>query len=66
MNKYLCKCIAPGCSFFISVEAENMIEAVEKMLEKGDSHYFENHPDMPVLSDKKIKECIRKNIRKVD
>ncbi len=66
MNKYTCMCIVPRCSFAIRVETETPKEAVEKMIKTGEDHLLKSHPDVPVMDDEKIRECVRSNIKKVD
>lgn len=65
MGKYNCKCIAPGCHHVFLVEADTLEEAVQKVIFLGNEHNFKNHPDMPILSDEKLKTLVSKRIQKV-
>ncbi|KKS92757.1 MAG: hypothetical protein UV68_C0036G0021 [Candidatus Collierbacteria bacterium GW2011_GWC2_43_12] len=65
MGKYTCKCIVPGCSKLFLVDAASENKAIDEILMEGESHNFEDHSEMPILSEEKIKSLVVKGIKKV-
>lgn len=65
MGKYNCKCIAPGCTHLFLVEANTLEEGVQKVIDLGNAHNYQSHPEMPILSDEKIRVLVTKRIEKV-
>jgi hypothetical protein len=58
MGKYTCKCISPGCDKCFEAEAGNKEEAIKLLFEKGESHNFDFHPELPIISDEHKKKLL--------
>lgn len=65
MSKYSSGCMTPGCDHSFLVEAQGSEEALKKILEESKWHNYDFHPEMPILSEDKIKEIVLRSLKKV-
>ncbi len=61
--KYSFKCPAP-CNYEIKVDAQNDNEAVDKIMAAGKVHAKSAHPDMPPMSEQKMKDMFKAGMKK--
>lgn len=58
--------MAPGCNHHFVVDAEESNEAVSRILKEENDHNFECHPEMPIITDEKMRSLVKKGVRKIE
>jgi predicted small metal-binding protein len=61
--KYSFTCPAP-CNYEIKIDAQNDDEALKKIMEAGGVHAKKAHPDMPPMTEEKLKNMFRSGMKK--
>ncbi|MDI6857999.1 MAG: hypothetical protein QME71_06760 [Dehalococcoidia bacterium] len=60
--KYSFTC--PACGHPLTVEAQNDEDAVERLMERGESHMLEMHPESSNVSEEEMRGMVRSQMRK--
>ena len=61
--KYSFTC-PPPCNYEIKIDAQNDDEALKKIMEAGAVHAKKAHPDMPPMTEEKLKNMFRSGMKK--
>ncbi len=61
--KYSFTCPAP-CNFEVKVNANNDDEAVDRIIEAGEVHRKQAHPDMPSMTREQLTSVVRSGMKK--
>ena len=62
--RYLFKC--PGaCNYALMINAQNDDEAVDRIIETGEVHRKETHPDIPSMTREQLRNIVRSGMKKV-
>jgi predicted small metal-binding protein len=61
--KYSFTCPAP-CNYEIKIDAQNDDEALKKIMEAGVVHAKKAHPNMPPMTEEKLKNMFRSGMKK--
>jgi predicted small metal-binding protein len=62
--KYSFSCPAP-CNYEIKVDAKDDDEAIGKIMAEGIKHAKKDHPDMPPMTEGRMKTKIRTGMKKM-
>lgn len=66
MGRYSYKCMAPGCGYMFVVYAGTLEEAVDMVVTEGESHIENYHPELPIMSEEKIRSIVTRGIKKIE